>query len=365
MHTLDRMLFFAFVRSYLIVLTCLMSLYVIIDLFTNLDDFAGRGSFSGMIRHLIRYYGPQIVLIFDRLCESIALLAAVFTMAWAQRNNEILPQLSAGISTHRIIRPVLIGTMMVLALGPLSQEFLIPKLSDDLQVPRDDPNQERPIELRGAFDSTGVHVEGMSGFRKELRVKNLFVNFPEAMSSTVSDIEAEEAVYVAATADRPAGWMLYSAKTKPEVPAEPLPQILTYVGPGKFFLATREVDFDSLTRSSKWYNYASTAKLREILGRPDLRRMAPVAVLFHMRFTRFLVGLLMVVIGLSIILRDSNRHILVSAGTCLVMGTIFYATVYGSKYLGDNDLLTPPLAAWLPTILFGGYALASYDAIQT
>ena len=42
MHTLDRMLFFAFVRSYAIVLTSLLSLYVVIDLFTNLDDFAGK-----------------------------------------------------------------------------------------------------------------------------------------------------------------------------------------------------------------------------------------------------------------------------------------------------------------------------------
>jgi lipopolysaccharide export system permease protein len=55
MHTLDRMLLFAFFRSYAIVLTSLLSLYVIIDLFTNLDDFAGRGSFVGMMRHIGRH----------------------------------------------------------------------------------------------------------------------------------------------------------------------------------------------------------------------------------------------------------------------------------------------------------------------
>lgn len=362
MHTLDRMLFFAFVRSYAIVLTSLLSLYVVIDLFTNLDDFAGKGSFGSMVNHLVRYYGPQIALIFDRLCESIALLAAVFTMAWAQRNNELLPQLSAGISTHRVIRPVLLGTLMALALGPVNQELLIPRLSDELQIPRDDPQQERPIDLQGAYDSTGLHIEGSTGFRKDQRVHKLYVNFAES-SASITDLQAEEAVYSPATHDKQAGWVLYN--TKPEVVPDPLPPNLTPLGPRKYFLTTREVDFDSLTRGSKWYTYATTAKLRHILARPDPRRMAPVAVLFHMRYTRPLVGFLMVLIGLTIILRDHNRHVLVSAGTCLIMCAIFYAAVYGCKYLGENDLLSAPLAAWLPAILFGGYAIASYDAIQT
>ena len=363
MHTLDRMLVLAFFRSYAIVLASLLGLYVVIDLFTNLDDFAGRGSFSTMFRHVLRYYGPQVAIIFDRLCESIALLAAVFTVSWAQRNNEILPQLSAGISTHRIIRPVLFASMLVLALGPLGQELLIPKLSDELQVPRDDPNQERPIELRGAYDSTGLHIEGLNGFRKDLRVRGFFVNFSESAAASISDIQAEEAIYLPAEADRPAGWLLLN--TKPEVVPDPVPPNLTVLGPRRYFLTAREVDFDALTRGAKWYSYASTAKLRDILSRPDPRRMAPVAVLFHMRYTRPLIGFLMVVIGLSIVLRDHNRHVLVSAGMCLVMGAIQFGAVYGCKYLGEQDLLSAPLAAWLPAILFGGYALASYDAIQT
>lgn len=363
MHTLDRMLFFAFVRSYLIVLTSLLSLYVVIDLFTNLDDFAGQGTFTQMLRQIGRHYGPQIALIFDRLSETIALLAAVFTMAWSQRNNEILPQLSTGIPTHRIIRPVLLGSLLVLSLGPISQELLIPKLSDELQIPRDDPNQERPIELKGAYDSTGLQIEGISGFRRDLRVTSFSVNFPETSSSGALDLQAEEAIYRPGTPTQSGGWDLYNVRA--DAVPEPLPPQLRYVGPRHYFLETREVDFDALTRSSKWYMYASTERLQDILSRPDPRRMAPIAVIFHMRFTRPLVGFLMVVIGLAIILADSNRHVLVSAGMCLVMVGIFFVAVYGCKYLGENDLISPPLSAWLPVIAFAGYAFARFDAIQT
>jgi lipopolysaccharide export system permease protein len=56
---------------------------------------------------------------------------------------------------------------------------------------------------------------------------------------------------------------------------------------------------------------------------------------------------------------------LVSAGLCLVMAAIFFVAVYGCKFLGESDYISAPLAAWLPVIFFGGYALAQYDAIQT
>ena len=39
MHTLDRMLFVSFLRAYLICLVSTLSLYVVVDLFTNIDDF--------------------------------------------------------------------------------------------------------------------------------------------------------------------------------------------------------------------------------------------------------------------------------------------------------------------------------------
>ena len=104
--TLDRMLFYTFVRSYFIVWTSILSLYVVVDLFTNIDDFSGRGEgIRSVINHIAGYYGYRISQIFDKLAEVITLLGAMFTVSWMQRNNELLPQLSAGIPTRRVLRP--------------------------------------------------------------------------------------------------------------------------------------------------------------------------------------------------------------------------------------------------------------------
>ena len=84
-----------------------------------------------------------------------------------------------------------------------------------------------------------------------------------------------------------------------------------------------------------------------------------------MRVTRPIGGVLLVLLGLSVILHNPNRHVFISAGMCLVVCVAFYATILGAKYLGDNGHLSPPLAAWLPVLIFGPTTLVSFDSIHT
>src|SRR5713226_7673145 len=107
---LDRQMVYGYVKAYIVCFVSLTGLFVVLDLFTNLDDFASqRQGFSAMMRHIGLYYANTLPRIFDRLCEAIVLLAAMFTVAITQRNNELLPLLSAGVSTRRVVVPVLLA----------------------------------------------------------------------------------------------------------------------------------------------------------------------------------------------------------------------------------------------------------------
>ena len=362
MTILDRQLFLAYVRSYAIVLSCLLGLYVIVDLFMNLDSFS-QGTFSQNLRHMTRYYAANVFKIFDLLTEVITLAAAVFTVAWMQRNNELLPQLSAGVPTRRVVRPVLIGCLLTLALGPLNKEFLIPAVADDLVTPRDDPKRERAVEVRGGFDSTGIHLEGYQGFRPEQKVVGLYVTLPASGPAGLAHLSAKEGVYVPpAGAPQTGGWQLVG--TMPET-MDPLPPQVEQMGYGKYFLRTREMDFEAVSRRADWYTLAPTLALRQLLAHPDPRRQPQVAVEFHRRLVRPMVGAVMVLLGLAVILRDQNRHVFINAGLTLVLVFGFYVVVLGCKYLGDVDLVAPPLAAWLPILLFGPVAVVWFDAVHT
>jgi lipopolysaccharide export system permease protein len=47
------------------------------------------------------------------------------------------------------------------------------------------------------------------------------------------------------------------------------------------------------------------------------------------------------------------------------MCAVFFGACFGCKYLGDHDMLTPALAAWLPVLFFGPIGFVLFDAVHT
>ncbi len=363
--TLDRMVLASFFRSYAIVWTSLISLYIVIDLFTHLDSFVNRpGGFPAIAAYIVHYYAYRVPQVFDLMAEPIALLAATFTVSWMQKNNELLPQLSAGVPTRRVIRPVLLGAAFAVALAPLNTEFVIPEVADELMRNRDDPDGSKAQILMGAFDTSGVHLEGLAGFRRDKRIERFCATFPESSPSGMIHVTADDAVYVPPS-DGPltGGWLLTGVL--PETFPSPLPTNLTPLSPGRCFLKTDTADFDTVSRGQTWYVYSSTPRLHEMLTGEEPRRQVKLAVLFHTRITRPIIGILLVMLGVSVILWNPSRHIILSAGLCLGIGVGYYVCVLGCKALGDSDYISAALAAWLPVMIYGPSALVAMDAIHT
>src|SRR5262245_60118327 len=208
---MDRQMSRGYFKAYFVCLASLLSLYVVVDLFTNLEDFThhGRG-FVTALEHIAKYYGYKVTQIFDRLCEAIVLLAAMFTVTWMQRNNEQLPLLSAGVSTQRIVAPVLVCACLTLVLGVLNQELLIPRIADRLLLPKDDPDGEKEITVKGAYEPNLIHIEGDKASRKEQKVRKFRCLIPESLAGAQLHLTAQEAYYVRLP-DGTGGWELTGA----------------------------------------------------------------------------------------------------------------------------------------------------------
>jgi lipopolysaccharide export system permease protein len=360
---IDRQMIRGYFKSYAVCLASLLSLYVVVDLFTNLDDFThhNQGLWASILR-ICTYYGYKISQIFDRLAEAIVLLAAMFTVAWMQRNNEQMPLLSAGVSTRRIVAPILLCAFFMLGLTVVNQEFVIPRIADKLALDRDDPGGQKSVAVRAAYESNGIHIEGDRAMRRDFTVVPFRCMIPETLGGTMIHLTALEAHYVPGPGPRQGGWELVG--TRP-ADADAISGILDVKDSYRYFLHTREVDFEALTRNPNWFLLASTSQLHQELQRPESTRLASMAVLFHMRLTRPILGIVLVLLGLSVILRDQNRNVIVSSGMCLVLCGVFFATCYACKMLGDNEYINPALAAWLPVLFFGPHALVLFDAVHT
>src|SRR5262249_29136523 len=152
---------------------------------------------------------------------------------------------------------------------------------------------------------------------------------------------------------RSGGWLLKNT-TPPELPNWPRDQeeILEPLGNGGYFLKTEDVDLDTVTRVKNWHTYLPTWRLVQELDRPNNgTQHALLAFDFHKRLTRPMSGIILVLLGLSVILRDQNRNIFISAGLCLILCVVFFASLFACQYLGTNDdtrnYISPALAAWL------------------
>jgi lipopolysaccharide export system permease protein len=368
MTTLDRVYPVMYFRSYGIVAICITALFIVIDLFTHLDDFMGKsaGGFVDSASNIVSYYGYRVPQLFELLSEFYTLCAGAFTVAWMQRSNELLPQLSAGIPTRRAVRPVLLGAFVTLALNPLNQEFLIPEVADELMKSRDDPDARKAQVLMGAYEPNGIHIEGFAGFKKDKKVQRMDITFPENSPSGMVHITALEAVYVP-PGDDPlsGGWLLTGVEAADKLGDGPLPTNLTQLGTGRYFLKVQDANYEAVCRGGTWYVYASNSRLKEMLVDPEPRRRGKMAVLFHMRMTRPLIGAVLVLLGLSVILANPNRHVIISSGICLGVSASLQLTVIACKYLGDQDILPAPLAAWLPLMIYGPMSLVAFDSIHT
>lgn len=368
MTILDRMLFAAFIRSYFICLSSMMSLYVVVDLFTNIDDFfQPNRRLLDVLEHIGTYYGYRMLQFYDRLCEAISLLAGMFTIALIQKNNELIPVLSAGVSTHRLIRPILCGAILMLGLGLMNQEFVIPRIATALITDREDIDGAKELMVQGVYDPSRVHVEGVRATRKDMKVERFYVTLPETSTSRMQHISAQQAQYVPPKEGEQlsGGWMLTGASPPELADGAFDPKVIKLIDPGKYFLWVREATFIGVTRGQKTLAFASTTEMFDLMKRTDVGRMNQLAVNFHMRMTRPIIGLLLVIMGMSIILRDQTRHVFISSGLCIGLCAAFFAAIYISKFLGNGDYVSPAMAAWIPVLIFGPFAAILYDAIHT
>ena len=78
-----------------------------------------------------------------------------------------------------------------------------------------------------------------------------------------------------------------------------------------------------------------------------------------------ILGMVLVLMGLSVILRDTNRNVIISSGTCVVLCAVFYVVCNACRMLGDGGYLSPALAGWLPVVLFAPFGVVMFDAVQT
>ena len=130
MTTIDRYILRVFARVLVISLLSMTSLYIVIDVFSNMEDFLAVSKQPDAKQVLAMYGLSRLLWIFDLLSPMLGLTGGVFALVSLQRSNEMAALMAAGISKLRIAMPVILGGIFVSGVAAGSRELLLPQYHD-------------------------------------------------------------------------------------------------------------------------------------------------------------------------------------------------------------------------------------------
>ncbi|MFO0014590.1 MAG: LptF/LptG family permease [Planctomycetota bacterium] len=371
MTRIDRYILVLYVRVFAVCFVTLAGLLIVAQVFTNLDEFIQYGKARGsLIRALVEYYSPALLAIFDRTCGLLVLLSSMFVIAWLYRTNEMTALLAAGISKARIIRPILMMSLVAIVFAAVSRECLIPKWEKSLsKSPQDLQGGERLQPIRPTVDvDYGVLIAGRNLETNSQSIINPVFKFQGPVAEVVEQIHAARAVYDQGDGTRPTGYRLEGVTAKSMLPGKPsirkdgidyllLPTDNPWLSSDQCFIPSK-VEYDMLQGGSS-QQFASTAELIWRLRNQGDYYGSDLQVMVHTRFLQPWMDMTLLLLGLPLILTTRSRNLVQLALVCVGTFGLFFAVATGFGSLAERGtLFSPSAAAWGPLILFGPIAYA-------
>ena len=363
-YVIQRYLLRQYLRIFFITFSSLLGIYVVADLMGNLAEFLEHSRETGSYwQSISSYYAARIPWFFDICSRIVGLLAAVLTIGWLQRHNEMTALMAAGISRWRIALPLIGATVVISVCGTINREVTLPRVRDALCHSFQDLTSRKGTEMTPRYDhETRILLDGERVIPKLDQIVNPRFQLPAMWEGVGRKLLAERAQYVAATADRPAGYLLFRVQTENEAASLPAfeiggrPVILTprefpWLQPDQVFMVS-DLTVEQIHRGRQWQQYSSTPQLIADLQNRSLEYGADTRVLIHARFVQPVLDLVLLFLGLPIALTTAGSSgLLLSAGKNILMIAGFSLTVLISHGLGIHCLISPALAAWLPLII--------------
>ncbi len=126
MRILDRYILKSIIFIFLGTVFTFAFLFILIDMFSNLQDFIEKSVSFDVI---VQYYVSFMPLIMVQTSTMACLIAVLFTYSSLNANNEIIAIRASGMNFWQITRPALVFAIFVSAMVFLMNEKFVPKSS--------------------------------------------------------------------------------------------------------------------------------------------------------------------------------------------------------------------------------------------
>lgn len=336
-----------------IFLSCIfvfLFLYVIVDLFSRLDDILEKDIAISM---LVSYYLSFIPLIFIQVSPMACLLSMLYSLGNLSRNNEIIAMRASGLSALSICRPILLfGVLLSIFIFTIN-ERLIPKMQsfnyklETKMFETNKPQKEKLYNL-AIYGQNNKHFFIDVYYPKRQMMENVVILEHDEQQNVISKIVAKDGFF------RGGRWLfrkciIYYFGRGGKLLGEP------FYFPSKFMsLKDRPEDF---LRQQKKRMFMNIGQLKDYIKR--LSNSGAAAVLrdlkvdLYNRFTSPFSSLVIIIVGIPFALGAKKRgQAIASLGLCIGISFLYYVFNQTSIAMGKLGAIPPLLSALLSHAFF-------------
>ncbi|MEM7453155.1 MAG: LptF/LptG family permease [Planctomycetota bacterium] len=378
MTIIDRYLLFTFLKNFVICLTSFTALYVVIHLFTNLDEVTAAAELSGgMPQFIWEFYGPRALDIFDRTAGILLLFSAVFSFSMMQRRRELTAIQAAGIPRMRLARPIIVASLVLIGLSIVNREYWIPQVREQLVKTPRNWHDTGKIDMHFFKDQkTGMLIRGKELEIDQRRINEADIQLPGYLSSSLPQLQAHYGIISEADHRHPAGIYLHSVKWPEDISQMTsiqdddetvvyLPGDNGWLAPRQAFIAV-DMNLNDVAYGKQLSQYWTLNEMMASLRKPKMWFSHGERVNIHSRILKPMIDLTLLLLGLPLVVSKVDRNIFMAAGMCILIVIVVQGATVGFVSLGAYSLIKPAaLAAWLPLIVFGPMAIVAMRRLKS
>lgn len=369
MSTLTRYILRSLIKNYLIALAVMISLYTVLDLFFNLDEFTEhRGkTVLDVMTDIGQYYASHVFLYFSQISGVITLFACGVTLTRMRRDNELTAMLASGISLYRVGTIALAFGLGTSALWYVNAQRVIPSIAHLLARSHDDADGRETYGVWFLKDRDNALLSSIRFDPASGNLHRLLVLKMDEDWTIRERIEADEGAWVRTPDSFSEGvWRLTRGTVDRRIrhaeaslgPPEEIVGALIEEYPSD--LSPQDIQ---LRQSTSWIQFLSSRQLERVSqSLPGMS--AEVAKERHVRFATPLVGLLMLAVGIPFFLDRSPMNVVPDITKSLVASGSIYLIWFAGQNLVDIAQW-PALPAWLPIMIGTPMAVVLLDRIRT
>jgi lipopolysaccharide export system permease protein len=358
---IDKYIIVHFIKNFLFALLCFVVIFILVDLFENLDKFIDNKLDFSRVAVYYFYFIPEILSLITPIA---VLLSTLFTAGRMMNFNEIVAVKNAGVSLSRFMVPFLVCGIVVTGISLYFNNWVVPEANkrkfsferNYLGINKPLPGFNR-LYFQDAKNRI-VLIEQFNDIDLSANRVSILVYNPDTLTNLVKRIDASQMKW------ENNDWVLLNVTERdlnafgeilnnyPKIPVSDISGIK------KLNIQPEQIIKKQLKPDELNYGELKDFLENQIKNGQNVDR---VEVDFYSKISFPFSSLIVIIFGISISTGSKKRRgLALQFGISILVSFIYLGFVKISQTFGYNGDLNPLLTAWVANIafaIFGGINL--------